>query len=169
LDSQDQGYLTAAEGWLGLGNWREANAELENISAQNRAHPEVLRIRWAVYCEAKNWEGAYEIAQAISQIVPDDSFGLCGMAYALHQRGRTQEALAIEISATTKFPDNYLVQYNLALYACRLGKLHEAAIYLRRAFENHKKQKIPGKDLRLVALEDPELKPVWANIGEIEL
>ena len=33
LDRQDKQHLDAAEGWLGLGNWRDANKELENITA----------------------------------------------------------------------------------------------------------------------------------------
>ena len=85
MHPHDQRHLEAAEGWVELGNWREANAELENISPRNRAHPEVLRIRWTIYCEAGKWEGAYEIAQTISNLVPDDPFGLCSMAYALHK------------------------------------------------------------------------------------
>ena len=72
LGFQDQRRLEAAEGWIELGNWREANQELENISARNRAHPDVLRVRWTIYCEAGKWEGAYEIAQTISYLVPND-------------------------------------------------------------------------------------------------
>ena len=39
LALDDQRQLEAAEGWLGLGNHLEANAELENIRAECRAHP----------------------------------------------------------------------------------------------------------------------------------
>ena len=53
LELQDRRYLEAAEGWLGLGNFLEANEELECITPQMRAHPDVLCMRWSVYAQAK--------------------------------------------------------------------------------------------------------------------
>jgi hypothetical protein len=54
LELQDRRYLEAAEGWLGLGNFLEANEELECITPQMRAHPDVLCMRWSVYAQEKN-------------------------------------------------------------------------------------------------------------------
>jgi len=39
LGFSDQRQLDAAEGWLELGNWLEANEELERISPEMRGHP----------------------------------------------------------------------------------------------------------------------------------
>src|ERR1039458_8915528 len=58
LELQDRRYLEAAEGWLGLGNFLEANEELECITPQMRAHPDVLCMRWNVYAQAKKWKMA---------------------------------------------------------------------------------------------------------------
>jgi hypothetical protein len=58
LEPQDLRYLAAADGWLKLGNHLEANAALENIAAEHRAHPVVLETRWRVYAKAKTWDGA---------------------------------------------------------------------------------------------------------------
>jgi hypothetical protein len=44
---EDKLHLNAAEGWLGLGNYLEANAELEQLPAQLRAHPDALQMRAA--------------------------------------------------------------------------------------------------------------------------
>src|SRR5205823_1002826 len=60
LSFKDQHHLEAAQGWLGLGNWKEANEELENISSQNRTHLEVLFVRFKINSVARKWEGAYE-------------------------------------------------------------------------------------------------------------
>ena len=38
----DKHHLEAAQCWLTLGNWKEANEEMEQITAQMRAHPDVL-------------------------------------------------------------------------------------------------------------------------------
>src|SRR5439155_14042730 len=48
----DHRHLDAAQGSLLLGNWRDANDELENISPAGHAHPDVLAVRWAVYTRA---------------------------------------------------------------------------------------------------------------------
>jgi hypothetical protein len=45
LRPPDSHHLQAAEGWIGLGNYAEANDELEQIAAANRAHPDVLQFR----------------------------------------------------------------------------------------------------------------------------
>ena len=39
LDSPNNHHLSAAIGWLELGNWQEANEELEKIAPALRAHP----------------------------------------------------------------------------------------------------------------------------------
>ncbi len=43
---------------MGLGNWQEANAELEEISPAMRAHLETLRMWCGVYAMAKKWDVA---------------------------------------------------------------------------------------------------------------
>ena len=70
LPLQDQHHLDAAEGWLGLDDWREANEELEKISANLRTHPSVLFIRFEVYAMAKKWDGAFEVAQTLVFLFP---------------------------------------------------------------------------------------------------
>ncbi len=57
-------HLQAAQGWLELGNHVEADAELDNIRPELRAHPEVLKLRWQVYAAAKKWEAALDIQVA---------------------------------------------------------------------------------------------------------
>jgi len=57
----DKRHLEAAEGWLGLGIWQEANEELEHLTPQLRSHPEVLGVRFQIYAKAEKWEYAIEI------------------------------------------------------------------------------------------------------------
>jgi len=68
--TQDSRHLEAAKGWLGLGNWHEASEELERITPEMRAHPDVLFLRWEIYTKAEKWERAAEVAQAISERDP---------------------------------------------------------------------------------------------------
>ncbi len=101
LKAADQRYLDAAQGWLGLGDWREANEELEQITAALRAHPDVLRVRYDVYAAAKKWEMAAEIAQALCILVPNNPFGCVHLAFSLHEIRRTKEAWDVSAASTT--------------------------------------------------------------------
>jgi tetratricopeptide (TPR) repeat protein len=158
----DKRHLEAAEGWLGLGDWAEANEELENITPQLRGHPQVLGVRFQIYAKAKKWEYAVEIARAISDLLPENPFGHFHLAYSLHELKRTKEAYDVLIAVVDKFPTEHLIRYNLACYACRLGSLREAYQWLEKAVD------LAGKeDIRQTALDDPDLEELWFQIAEI--
>jgi predicted Zn-dependent protease len=162
LGANDQRQLAAAEGWLELGNWQEANEELEQITPEMRAHPYVLRLRYGVYAAAEKWEMAAEVARGMSVILPDNSWGWIQWAYSLHELKRTKEARSVLISVADKFPDQDMISYNLACYCCQLGALKEAMQWLGKTIDLAGK-----KDIRLMALDDPDLEPLWNDISEI--
>ena len=159
LDLPDRRHLEAAQGWLELGNCQEANAELENITPELRAHPGVLRVRWEVYANAGKWEGAVEIGRALSKSAPKFPFGWIKAAQALHELKRTAEAREVLLRAADKFKD-WNVFYDLACYACQLGNLIEAYGWLEKTFDLN-------PEARLMALKDADLEPLWADIGEV--
>ena len=68
----DSHHLAAAQGWLGLGNYLEANEELEKIAPAWRAHPSVLFVRWEIYGKAKKWDAALVIAESLIRLVPEE-------------------------------------------------------------------------------------------------
>ena len=53
LEPPDSLHLQAAQGWLELGNHAEAEAELDNITASSREHPDVINVPWGIYVAAK--------------------------------------------------------------------------------------------------------------------
>lgn len=162
LEPPDSIHLIAAEGWLELGNQIEAFEELERISPQLRAHPDVLELRWQIYAKEKKWEACVNFARAIAKLVPSHPHGWIHLAYSLHELKRTKEARDVLIPIMDKFPKEYLMRYNLACYSCQLGKLEEAKELLKKARDLAGK-----KDIRLMALNDPDLEPLWRGIGEI--
>jgi hypothetical protein len=91
LGHPDSFHLQAAVGWLELGNFTEANEELENITPQLRAHPDVREVRWQVYAAAKKWEACVDIAAAITKLAPNRELGWIHRSYALHELIRTEE------------------------------------------------------------------------------
>lgn len=154
LDAQR--YVEAAEGWLALGDWRSANEELENIEAPLRAHPDVLKMRVEIFSAAKRWDYVIAIASTFARQLPDHPFGHVRLAFALHELKRTKEAWEILLPVAEKFPDQWIVPYNLACYAAQLGDLVGARDWLAQAFTVGDSQA-----LKLASLEDPDLAPLW--------
>jgi GNAT superfamily N-acetyltransferase len=161
LQPPDTMHLLAAQGWLELGNHVEANEELERITPQNRAHPGVLEVRWAICAAAKKWEAALDIASALIQLMPHHSLGWINRSFALHELNRTAEARETLLPVVDKFPDEPALRYNLACYECRLGHLEQAKDWLEKAFRIGKARKIKS-----MALKDPDLEPLWKHIGQ---
>ena len=155
-------HLQAAEGWLELGNYVEANAELDKITPQKQAHPDVLEVRWKIYAKAGKWEACADIAQALCKLVPRYSVGFIHLAHSLHEMKRTKEALNTLLPGAHKFPDEWQILYNLACYFCQVGELKESLQWLERAFA------VSGKaEIKTKALEDRDLEPLWKQFGEI--
>ena len=69
---------------------RAAGAKL--ISANLRAHPSVLEVRWQVYANLEKWDGALDLATAIVKMVPQKPEGYIYTASTLQELGRQEEA-----------------------------------------------------------------------------
>jgi predicted Zn-dependent protease len=161
IEQPDRWHLNAAEGWLGLGNYEEANKELAEISPEVRGHPEVLKVQYEIHAALKKWDCAAEIARTIAQVEPDEPFGVVKRAYALHEIKQTEEALEVLLPAVDCFPEEWIIPYNLACYSCQTGDLTAAWKWLERAFA------VAGKGrIRATALDDPDLEPLWPEIRE---
>ncbi len=150
--------LTAAQGWLELGDWQSANDELESIAPQLRAHPDVLKLRFGVYSAAKHWELALVVAESLAKHLPGEPEGWIHRSFALHEMRRTKEAQALLLPAATLFPDHWLIAYNLACYASQLGQLEDARHFLERAFSLG-----DAKQVKLMALDDADLSPLFGG------
>ncbi|MDR3457158.1 MAG: tetratricopeptide repeat protein [Verrucomicrobiae bacterium] len=154
--------LEAVEGWLGLGNWREAEAELANLDPRYRLHPFVLELRYKICEQSGQWDQAVAAAESLRAALPDNQWGHFYLAYALHELKRTQAAHDTLLPVLSQFPQHWLMRYNLACYACQLGRLDEAVIWLAKAVALAGK-----KEIRSLALADPDLKPLWPKIKKL--
>jgi tetratricopeptide (TPR) repeat protein len=164
LDPPDSHHLDAAIGWLGLGCVPDARDELENISLLNQSHPEALEARWVVCAHDEKWSEALEIARLELQCAPADPSGWLHQAYAMRRvaNGSLSAAWDALLPAAEKFPDEPIIAYNLACYACQMQQLDAARVWLKRAI------KIGGKDaIQKTALADDDLKPLWPEIEEL--
>jgi predicted Zn-dependent protease len=159
LRPPDSIHLQAAEGWIGLGNYAEANEELENITAENRAHPDVLQLRWRIYADAKKWKACLDIATALTKMTPERRFGWLHRAHTLDKLGRTLEAKELLLSVADNFEANSTVPYHLARYCARLGQIDQAKQWLGKALLAADGPEAVNR-VRKMAQEDPDLEPL---------
>ncbi len=75
--------------------------------------------------------------------------------------GGAKAALDSLLPVADRFPDNVAMLYSLACYTCRAGDLKVASKWLDRAIDKG------GDKIKLAALDDKELEPLWADISEI--
>ena|SRR5271157_3203916 len=166
LEPPDSHHLSAAIGWLGLGNWQEANEELEKIAPALRSHPAVLSVKYEVCVKAGGkWDRADEIARELIQRHPEEAQFWIWHAYATRRRpgGGIPQARAILRKAQQLFPQEALIPYNLGCYECQLGHLQAAWTWLEKAFAIG-----DPKIFKLLALQDRDLEPLWEKIKEIK-
>ena len=162
LQPPDTFFVEAARGWLELGNPAEAQNELQKVQARRREHPEVLEVVWQICARSGDWERAVELAARIVKLAPQRAYGYIHKAFALHELKRTQEAWELLFAAAESFPADPTIKYNLACYGAQLGRLWEAEQWLKLAFKTGHE-----KDLRSLAAQDPDLKPLWAKIKQM--
>ena len=161
LEPPDSHHLSAAVGWLGLGNPKEAGSELEKIALEIRCHPHVLLVRYEIFAKSGQWDAAAEIARALIELEPQQPGGWISLAYAMRRKtgGGIPMARSILEQARKHFPKEEIIAYNLACYDCQLGNLEAARSWLKQA-----QMMGDGSKIVLMALKDPDLKPLWPEI-----
>ena len=162
IEPPDSHHLSSAIGWLELGNPREADAELKKVHPALRAHPDVMEVRWQIYSKAKWWEVCVDLANGIVKLAPDRPSGYIYRAYSLRRCKGLMSAWMSLLPAVERFPDDWLIPYNLSCYSCQLGNLDAARRWLAKAFEKGEKEK-----LKSMALEDADLKPLQEEIRRL--
>ena len=123
----------------------------------NRATPEVLAVRIAVYHGLKKWELMREVAKRLHEFQPDNVEWTISLAYATRRADSIEAAKEILMNAEAKFPKEPTIKYNLACYFCQTGNIQNARNYLKKAFEL-------DPNCRMAALEDEDLKPLWESL-----
>jgi predicted Zn-dependent protease len=164
LEPPHSHYVSAAAGWLGLGNWEEAAAELKNIDPDLASHPDVLAVRYEILAKAGHWELAAETALAWTKKAPGERSAWIAQAYAVRRKpgGGITLAKGILAAAWQRFPSEPLIAYNLACYECQLGNAAEARNWLREAFQFG-----DARQLKKMALHDADLESLHSEIARM--
>lgn len=143
-----------------LGNPLEAHEELEQITGEAAYHPTVLSMRWQVYAAAGWWEAAFVVSKALCEFAPKSaSAWICQANTLRHYRG-VVEAWGLLLSVTDRFESDAVIRYNLACYTAQMGLVEDSCGWLVQAFELEE-----SSQLKLAAIYDPDLQPLWDRIG----
>jgi predicted Zn-dependent protease len=155
-------YLSAALGWLELGNPSEAGEEIARVSPEYLDHPHVLDLRWQICAAGRRWKPALEVAHLLMQKAPDNASAWLHRAYALRRvegRGLAQAWDAL-LPAAERFPAEPIIPYNLACYAAQLGRVDEAWEWVQKAV----KAAGTAEHIKTMALADADLELLWDRI-----
>jgi len=98
------------------------------------------------------------VAKALAINDPDEPQWTVLWAFATRRADSIDQARIILVNAIERRTNVAIFHYNLACYMCQLGELEKAKVRLRRAFKLD-----PG--LRVMALDDGDLKPLWEGIA----
>ena len=158
LEAPDQLRLRAAVGYIELAMFEEANTELEEIDPFCRHLPGVLLARLATYHGLKKWELLAVVAKKLVEWNSKEPTLLVELAYAIRRTESIHAAHAILTRAAGLHPNDATIQFNLACYEAQMERLESAKTHLKRATQINAK-------FKLLALEDPDLEPLWASLA----
>ncbi len=163
LTPPDTHHLSAAWGWLGLGNWKEALQEYQQISPEFHCHPDTLEVAREIFIQTGKWDMAAETAGVLVKMKPEEPASWVALAYATRRKQGSGLVAARDILtlAQSRFPKDTIITYNLACYECQLGDEKAALDWLRRSFATG-----PASQIRSMALDDRDLEPLWPKLRE---
>ena len=151
--------IQAAVGYLELGMLVEANEEIENLAPELKSSSAVLGVRMQIYRTAEKWSLMEVAARELWKRHPDEPVYWNDFAWAVRRADSIKAAHSILLDAADRFPGDAMTHFNLGCYACQLGDIEEAKERVRRAIELDAK-------FKMLALDDPDLEPLWKQIEE---
>ena len=161
MKSDWQSHVLASIGYIELGMLDSAAQVLEEIAPEDKNRNEVLGARVALYMAAKKWDVAAAIASHLVKVEPENEAGWINLAYSVGRIGGVEKAEAILLRAQAIHPKVAMIAFILARYASVTGRFEEAKVRLRHAIDlDH--------DIRLLALDDEDLKPLWDWVAGLE-
>ena len=149
-----QRHVLASSGYLELGMLNDAGLALEEIAPEDKTRNEVLGARVNLYMAARKWDTAAAVASHLVKVDPETAGWWISLAYALRRTESVEKAEAILLRAQAIHPQVAMIAFNLACYASVTGRMVEAKERLWHAIEL-------DKDVRELALDDEDLRPLW--------
>jgi tetratricopeptide (TPR) repeat protein len=158
-DSRHAQRLLVAEGYIDLGMYREADAELRQLDPACFALEETLMLQLCAYAGQQKWKETHELANTLAEQDPENPQWAIWSASAACRVKSVEAAKGILLDALVSHPDNANIHYNLSCYETRLQHFYKAQRHLARAIQLDPR-------FKLVALDDADLEPLWVKVHE---
>ena len=160
----DLNNFQAASAWAALTQSKPAEAarHFAQIPAVLREHPSFVLLGENILMANHDWEALENYARDGLEWAPDKTRLWTLRAYALDKMSQTRAAYSLLREGFDKFPHHFNFAYNLACFACKLGRLEEAWDWVTIAFTL--------TDLvtfKLWLLSDEDLLPLRDRIAEL--
>jgi tetratricopeptide (TPR) repeat protein len=161
FESVDVRRLRAVEGYIELGIYDEADREIEQIDPDCPAVSRVLALKLCIYAGLCEWPLMEAVAKKLAERNPDDAQWAIWRAYAAARGHSIEAAKKILIEALRTHPNDPRVHYALGCYESRLHHFYTAKRHVARAIQLDAR-------LRLLALSDADLEPLWSDIEIVD-
>ena len=138
----------------------DAALALEEIKPEDKTRKEVLGLRVDLYMAARKWDMAAAMANHLVKVEPDNSGCWIHLAYATRRCDGIEKAEEILLRARELHQDNAMIEFNLACYASVACRFEEAKTLLKGAIEL-------DTELRRLAIDDEDLRPLWDWIADL--
>ncbi len=151
--------LQPAIGYLELGMMEEANEVIDALPPEAQSEKIVLELTVHIHGATSSWERMREAAVVLTNQWPEDSQHWISLAYATRRCRSIREAEEILLEAIKLHSKEPMIHFNLACYAAQTGELNAARQWLALA-------EILDSSARSMALRDPDLEPLWADLNQ---
>ena len=139
----------------------DAALALEEIEPKDKTRTEVLGARVVLYIAAKKWDMAAAVASHLVKVEPENEAWWINLAYSVRRSESIEQAEAILLRARVIHPKVAMIAFNLACYASVTGRIEDAKERLRMAIDL-------DKGVRILALDDEDLRPLWDWISGLQ-
>jgi hypothetical protein len=136
----------------------DAAMVLEEIAPEDKTRNEVLGTRVVLYMAAKKWDMAAAVASHLVKVNPQNQVWWINLAYPIRRIDGVADAEAFECSVCDGSRMVAGIAFNLACYASVTGRFEKKFTCATPS---------SSKDVRLLALDDEYLKPLWDWIGRL--
>jgi tetratricopeptide (TPR) repeat protein len=133
--TEEERRIIAAQGYVELGLYQEAAAELSPLPAAMHDRVDVIEITLLCLMGGHQWEAALALATKLCRQEPMEPGGFIHAAFCLHELGRTAEAVDILSRGPATLRTKAVYYYNMGCYHACLGHFDKSLTYLERAFE----------------------------------
>lgn len=157
LEETDERHLTAAQGYLSLGMFIEANDELEQIDADVRHLPEVLEVRLGIYSALEKWDLVEVVARKLTQYDPDETRWRIEWSKAVALRGNEDAARLILLDGIKLKSSSGELYFALACLETIAGNIGAAKEALHSAIK-------ATPELKKRSLDEPALEKLWESM-----